>query len=62
MKTILPLSSLIAVLAPAAAMAHGGAHLHPHGVEGWVVGLGIVAMIAGGAVSVRVARRGQDRK
>lgn len=35
------------------AFAHNGAHLHPHGVEGWVVGLGLLVLI-GGAIAVRV--------
>ena len=33
------------------ALAHDGAHLHPHGVEGWVIGLGLLALI-GGAIAI----------
>lgn len=52
MKHLLPLV-LLAAASPAA--AHSGPHLHPHGVEGWMVGLGILAMI--GAVLFAVGRR-----
>ncbi len=42
MKYALPL----AILAATPAAAHSGPHLHPHAVEGWVVGLGILALLA----------------
>ncbi len=47
------------MMAAGPALAHtgpqAGAHLHPHGVEGWVVGLGL--LVVGAAAAVAVARR-----
>lgn len=39
---ILPLTAVSALVA-APALAHGGAHLHPHGVELTVAGLAILS-------------------
>lgn len=35
----LPLITIAAALAGTAASAHGGAHLHPHGIDLWVIAL-----------------------
>jgi hypothetical protein len=40
------------------ATAHPGAHLHPHGVEGWMIGLGLLACGVAAGVLIR-ARRGR---
>ena len=44
MKYSLPLA-----LVGSPALAHPGAHMHPHAVEGWVIGLGLLAcgLVAG---------------
>ncbi len=45
---------LPATLLPTAALAHDGAHHHPHGVEGlWI---GTAAVLAAGAVGYWLAR------
>ena len=44
------------VLFASPALAHSGAHMHPHGVEGWVVGLAIIA-VAGTIAAVARARK-----
>lgn len=41
MKFILPLMMLATP-----AFAHSGAHMHPHGSFGWVLGLGCMALAA----------------
>lgn len=41
----------VLVAAASPAIAHPGPHMHPHGVEGWMVGLGILAL-AGAAMLV----------
>lgn len=46
------------LLAAGPAAAHPGAHLHPHSVEGWLVGLGILACLVGVRIVIR-ARRGR---
>ncbi len=53
MRYALPL-----LLAAGPAMAHSGAHLHPHGVEGWAVGLGLLACGIAAVVVIR-ARGGR---
>ncbi len=40
MKYALPLMIL-----STPALAHGGAHMHPHGSEGWIVGLALVVLV-----------------
>jgi hypothetical protein len=54
MKYALPL-----ILAAGPALAHPGAHLHPHAVEGWVIGLGLLAcgFAAGAMIRARVRRK-----
>ena len=39
------------------ALAHDGAHLHPHGVEGWVVGLALMAGVGGVALAAQRVRK-----
>ena len=53
-RYILPL-----MLAAGPVAAHPGAHLHPHSVEGWVIGLGILAcvVVAGAVVRARRSRK-----
>lgn len=48
MKYVFP-----AVLLAGPAMAHDGAHLHPHSVEGWIVGLGVLVLAGMVAIKVR---------
>jgi hypothetical protein len=38
------------------AWAHGGAHVHPHGAEGWLMVVAALVVIAG-AVSIARGRR-----
>ena len=50
-----------AALLPAAALAHPGAHLHPHGAGDWLtvaLGLGLVAMAG---IAATVVHLGTDR-
>ena len=51
MKYALPLALLASP-----AIAHPGAHLHPHSVEGWVVGLGLLAIVAASAIAIRARK------
>ncbi|MDA7423840.1 hypothetical protein [Thalassococcus lentus] len=48
--------ALLASFAASPAVAHPGAHMHPHSVEGWVVGLGILAMLGAGVVALRARK------
>lgn len=51
-----PALSVLAVSALATpALAHSGAHMHPHSIEGWVVGLGVVLAV----VATTVAAKGR---
>ena len=43
MRHLFPICLLALTATPA--LAHGGAHMHPHGVEGWVASLGILALV-----------------
>ena len=43
-------------LAAAQAMAHGGAHLHPHSAEGWMIGLALMVIAGAGALVFRGRR------
>ena len=54
MRYTLPL-----LLAASPALAHPGAHTHPHAVDGWMVGLGLLAcgIVAGVVLRNRRARR-----
>ena len=36
--------SLTVLAAPSLALAHNGAHMHPHGSEGWLVGLAMISL------------------
>ena len=47
---------MIAASAASQAQAHTGAHLHPHSVEGWVVGLGVLALVAAALIAARLRR------
>ena len=38
------------------ALAHDGIHAHPHGVEGWIVGLALLVIAAAGVVAVKVRK------
>ncbi|WP_299742824.1 LPXTG cell wall anchor domain-containing protein [uncultured Tateyamaria sp.] len=50
MKTpLVTLAALLPIAAPA--LAHPGAHAHPHGSEPWIVVMGL-ALIAGAALAV----------
>ncbi len=51
MKYVLPL-----VVLATPAIAHDGAHLHPHSVENWVAGLGLLALAGVALIAVRVRR------
>lgn len=53
MKKCLP-TALITALAASPALAHGGAHLHPHGSEPFLL-VGFLAVI--GAIALGVFRR-----
>ena len=47
--------TLLALILPVAALAHPGAHPHPHGVEyGWIIAA--LVGFAGGAVAMAVVR------
>ncbi len=50
-------SLFAALLIPVAASAHDGAHLHPHGSEPAVAGLGLLAVIAMAGVALFRGRR-----
>lgn len=50
------LAILLPILAPAAAMAHEGAHLHPHGLE-FGIGALLLSFVVGGAVGAVVMAR-----
>ncbi len=51
MKYALPLAMLAT---PAA--AHPGAHMHPHSVEGWVAGLGLLVIASATAIAIRARK------
>ena len=56
MKTLAPLAALTALAIATPALAHEGAHLHPHGIgAGTMLLLG--AVIAAGLVAVAVKAR-----
>lgn len=56
MKTTVPLAALTALTLAAPALAHEGAHLHPHGIgAGTLLLLGSV--IAAGLVAVAIKAR-----
>ncbi|MDJ0822885.1 MAG: hypothetical protein QNJ09_13880 [Paracoccaceae bacterium] len=38
------------------AVAHPGAHMHPHSVEGWVVGLGLLAILSATVIALRARK------
>jgi len=38
------------------ALAHDGIHAHPHGIEGWSVGLVLLAVAVVGAVALKVRK------
>ena len=38
------------------ALAHDGIHAHPHGVEGWIVGLALLVIAAAGVVAIKVRK------
>ena len=38
------------------ALAHDGIHAHPHGIEGWIVGLALLVIAAAGVVAVKVRK------
>ena len=40
---------LALILAPGAAFAHAGAHLHPHGAGSALIAMGVAALDAAGA-------------
>jgi len=48
MRIALPLALLATP-----ALAHDGVHAHPHGIEGWVVGLALLAIAAACLVAVK---------
>ncbi len=54
MKYTLPI-----LLFASPALAHSGAHMHPHSVEGWVVGLGLLAF--GVATGIAIRNRGRRK-
>ena len=37
-------------------LAHDGVHAHPHGVEGWIVGLALLVIAAAGVIAVKVRK------
>ncbi|TNJ44397.1 hypothetical protein [Phaeobacter sp. B1627] len=53
-----PLTALVPALALTAgpALAHGGAHVHPHGAEVWLA-LALVAVVVLGCVSLMRGRK-----
>lgn len=55
MKTI-TYATFATLFMAAPALAHSGAHLHPHGFEGLTMGLALIAL-AGGVALVRAGRR-----
>ncbi|KUP90730.1 peptidase M23 [Tritonibacter horizontis] len=50
MKT-LPLAAAALLFTTRSALAHGGAHVHPHGAETWIA-LVVVAVVAIGCASL----------
>jgi len=48
-----PLATLAFVLAPGLALAHEGAHMHPHGIE-FGIGALLASFAMGGAVGAAV--------
>jgi hypothetical protein len=51
MRFALPL-----VLLASPALAHDGIHAHPHGLEGWIVGLALLVIAGTGAVAIKVRK------
>ncbi|WP_294620218.1 hypothetical protein [uncultured Roseovarius sp.] len=51
MRYTLPL-----VLLASPALAHDGIHAHPHGLEAWIVGLGLLVIAAVGVVALKVRK------
>lgn len=46
MKSVVTLAAVLSIAATAA-QAHGGAHMHPHGAEGWILfalGMGLASL------------------
>ena len=39
------------------ALAHDGAHMHPHGIEGWVVGLGVLVIASAAFLAAKVQNK-----
>lgn len=52
MKTpLIPLAALLSMTTPA--LAHTGAHAHPHGSEPWIVAMGLALIIGVALVAWR---------
>lgn len=48
--------SLPFVLLAAPAAAHSGAHMHPHSVEGWVIGLALICLGTAATLAVKLRK------
>lgn len=46
-------TALAVSLVASPVLAHAGPHLHPHSVEGWVVGLGVALISAACALAAK---------
>ncbi len=47
---LLPFTVAVTALSAGPALAHGGAHVHPHGAAGLWLGFAVLAALAAGAV------------
>ncbi|WP_417838314.1 hypothetical protein [Tritonibacter scottomollicae] len=52
----LPAMTLALMIAAGPALAHGGAHIHPHGAEVWIA-LAVVAVIVVGCIKLMRGRK-----
>jgi hypothetical protein len=48
--------ALVPGLAASPALAHSGAHLHPHSVEGWIVGLAVLVIATAATLAVKARK------
>lgn len=54
MKPILV--AIVPGLAAVPALAHSGAHVHPHSAEGWIVGLGLLLIGAAATLALKARK------
>lgn len=54
MKSVL--TALLPGLFATPLLAHSGAHMHPHSIEGWIVGLGILVLGCVAAIALKARK------